>query len=125
MAQKSYRFMVLEIPDGRSWKEADPRQARKRRRHFETDGEIGNDRMDREPRKVAAQLRGVLLQEIAGNVDRNVGLYRGRRAEQNARLLARTRTEFEQGAARRKQRGDRWRIVPQQSKLAARRIIFR
>ena len=125
MTQKSHGLVVLEIPDGRSWKEADPRQARKRRRHFETDGEIGNDRMDREPREVAAQLRGVLLQEIAGNVDRNVGLYRGRRAEQNARLLARTCTKFEQNAARRKQRSDRRRIIPQQSKLAACRIIFR
>ena len=54
MAQKSHGFVVLEIPDGRSWKEADSRQARKRRGHLKTDGEIGNDRMDREPRKVAA-----------------------------------------------------------------------
>ena len=76
-------------------------------------------------RKIAPQLRRVLLQKIAGNIDGNIGLHRRRGAEQNARFSARTRAEFDQRAVRRKQRGDRRRIVPQQRKLAAGRIIFR
>ena len=91
----------------------------------EGSGEIGDHRMHRKMREIAPQLRGVLLQKVAGNIDRHIGLDRGRGAEQDARLLARARAELDQRAARRKQRGDRRRMLAQQRELAARRIIFR
>ena len=75
--------------------------------------------------KSRAQLRRVLLQEVAGNVDRHIGLDGRRRAEQDARLAARAAAELDQRAVRREQRGDRRRMVAQQRELAARRIIFR
>src|SRR4029077_5608048 len=51
--------------------------------------EIGNDRMNGKVGEIAPQLRRILLQEISGNVDRDIGLDRRRGAEQNARLPAR------------------------------------
>ena len=65
-------------------------------RNDEAFGEIRHQRMHLEMRKVAAQLRGVLLQEFAGNIDRHIGLDRRRGAEQDARLFARAGAEFDQ-----------------------------
>ena len=125
MAQEFRRLMRLEIADRRSRKEADARQRRDRRRKVERLREIRDQRMHRKVRKIAAQLRGVLLQEFAGNIDRDIGLDIRRGAEQDARLAARPAAEFDQRTAGRKQRGDGRRMVVQKAKLAARRIIFR
>ena len=38
--------------------------------------------------KVASQLARILLQEIARNIDRDIGFHCGRRAQQNARFAA-------------------------------------
>src|SRR5262249_18269613 len=107
MIQEFYCLVMLEIADSRSWKKTDPRQIGNRRRHFKRQRKVGDHGMNRKPREIAAQLRRVLLHEVAGNIDGDIGLDRGRSAKQNARLLARTRTEFDQGAVWRKQRSDR------------------
>ena len=96
MAQEFRRFMRLEIADGRARKEADPRQRRDRRRNFESLREIGDDRMHRQAREIAPQLRRLVLQKVAGNVDRHIGLDRRRGAEQDARLAARAGAELDQ-----------------------------
>ena len=125
VAQEFAGFVRLEIADGGAGKKTDPRQRGDRRRQRERLGEILDQRIDAEMRKIPAQLGGVLLQEIAGNIDRHIGLHRRRGAEQDARLAARAAAEFDQGAVLRKQRGDRRRIVLQNADLAAGRIIFR
>ena len=125
MAQKFGRLIWLEIADGRAREEPHPRPHGDRRRNLEALREVGDHRMHGKVRKIAPQLRRVLLQKIAGNIDRHIGLHRRRGAEQDACFPARTRAEFDQGAVLRKQRRDRRRIAAQQLKLAARRIIFR
>ncbi len=103
MAQKFRRLMRFEIADGRAREKADPRQLCDRRRKLKGLGEIGDQRMHGQMREIAPQLRRVLLQKIAGNIDRNVGFNRRRGAKQDARLLARAAAEFDQRAVRRKQ----------------------
>ena len=76
-------------------------------------GEIRHDRMNGKMRKIAAQPRRVLLQEISGDVDRNIGLDARRGAQQNARLAARPAAEFDQRRAGRKQRRDGRRMFVQ------------
>ena len=125
VAQKLRRLVRLEIADGRAGKEADPPHARKRSRQLGDRGEIGGDRVDGEPRQIAAQLRRFLLQILARNVDRHIGFDRRRRIDENARLAARSGAELDQGAVLREQRRHRRRMLAQKRHLAARRIIFR
>ncbi len=125
VAQELRRLMRLEIADGRAGEEADPPHAGDRRRQLGGFGEIGGDRIHGKPRQIAAQLRRLLLQIFPRNVDRNIGLDRRRGTDENARLAARSGAELDQGAAWRKQRRHRRRMLAQQSELAARRIIFR
>src|SRR5262249_19844604 len=125
MMQKFYRLVMLEIADSRSRKKTDTWQIGNRRRNFERQRKVGDHRMNRQPREIAAQLRRVLLHEVAGNIDGDIRLDRSRGAKQNTRLLARTRTEFDQGAVWWKQRSDRRRIGAQERQLAPGRIVLR
>ena len=124
-AEKCCRLMRLEIADGRAGKETDAGHRRHRRRQLGRRREIGDDRMNGKVGEIAPQLRRILLQKIAGNVDRDIGLDRRRGAEQDARFAARAAAELDQRAARREERSHGRRILVQQRKLAARRIIFR
>ena len=75
------RLVRLEIADGRAGKEPDPpAMRRKRSRQLGDRGEIGRDRVDGEPREIAAQLGRFLLQILARNVDRHIGFDRRRGA---------------------------------------------
>ena len=89
MTQEFRRLMRLEIADGRSGKKSDPRPQCGGLWNREGLGEIGDQRIYSEMPEIAPQQRRVLLQEVAGNVDRNIGFHRRRGAEQDARLLAR------------------------------------
>ena len=125
MAHEIARFMRLEIADGGAGKKPDPRQGRNAGWQVEFFGEIRDHGLDRQARKIAAELGYVLLQEISGNIDRNIGFHRRRRAEQDPRFAARAGAEFDQRTARREQRGYRGRVILQKGEFAPRRIIFR
>ena len=69
-------------------------------------------------REIRPQFGRFLLDHLAADVDRHVGGERTQRAQQNARLLARARAEFDQRRARRNKLGDIGGVLAQYADFA-------
>jgi hypothetical protein len=86
---------------------------------------IGSHRQHFDLRKIRPQLGRLLLDHFAADIDRHIGGELRRRAQQNARLLARAAAEFDERGASRNEPGDAGGVFLQDAHLAAGRVIFR
>ncbi len=96
-----------------------------RRRQRKRPGEIGRERQHRKAGMIAGELRRLLLQHLAGNVDRHIGGDRGRGREQQADLAARARPELDERTAGGQEACELASARAQDLELAAGRVIFR
>ncbi len=122
-AQQLDRGPGDHIADGRTGEEPQLGRTLHLRGKRDLGHEIGLDRINREPGKFGREFRSRLAEEIAGDVERDVGGRRDRREQQ--RGLDRTaRAEFDHRAARTGRSGDLARAFGKDFGLGAGGIIF-
>ena len=90
-ARKAAASCGSKLPMVEPGKKPDARHRRKLGRQLGHRGEIRDHRIDRKMRQIAAQLCRILLQEIAGNIDRHIGLDARRGAAAECALSGSTR----------------------------------
>jgi hypothetical protein len=101
-AQEGRRGVRFEIAEGRTGKEAGVRQFGDAGRQLEWSGEIRRDGVDGQVGEVASQFGGLSVEEVLGDVDRNIGAQAIREAavsQQQADLGGRSGAEFDQRRA--------------------------
>ena len=116
--------MRLEIAERRSREESDLGHPFDLGRQGKRCGEIGGNRINAKLGKILAQAAGLRVQEVAGNVDRDIGAEIAA-LQQQADLGGGAGAEFHQCGALRNDGSDLVAAAAQNAELGAGRIIFR
>ncbi len=114
----------VEIADGGAGEEADAAGPGQLVRQIEVGGEVGNDGLHLQTRETPADARRGQVEEVAGDVDRQVQVRRVQRAEQDLGLDAGAGAVFEQAGAGPAELRQLRGVPAQDRRLGARGVVL-
>ncbi len=124
VGEKRARLVMAEIADGRAGEESELAAAPRRQGQRRDAGEVGDEGPDGKPVMALLEPACGFGKELLRHVDRDIGVDRGKRGKQEARLAARSGAELDQHVGVTHLGRDLGAMIGEQRRLHPRRIIL-